>query len=69
MFLQVFLKILKDPKSEGSTFPRISDVSGRQEGCVALEFGTFLGYSAVKIWRQLGPGAKAWMVLAGESSR
>lgn len=29
-----------------------------KEGCVALEFGTFLGYSAVKIWRQLGPGAK-----------
>ena len=27
--------------------------------CLAVEFGSFLGYSAVKIWRSLGKGSKA----------
>ena len=43
----------------------IKPTKNLQEKSLALEFGTFLGYSAVKMWRMLGKGSKAPGVRVG----
>lgn len=47
------------PAGEPGTLGWATATAAPKDGLLALEFGTFLGYSAVKMWRQLGRGSKA----------